>query len=466
MNTKNWMRSLGWMAGLNAAYVVLLVLFAANRGLLDGMMRLVIPLLLLASAALAYSCRFGGDPVVTMAAVLLLETGQMTQVLIHQGTPSLSTLLLFASPVIGALGICLISYMKEMDFSDNRRAVTVLGAAAGGVLLITLVLLAFGRNINGTRAWLRLGGLSLQLTEVFKPLYVVFHAVLWSSSFRHRQRFLISAAMTFVSAVFLLAINELGTLLVILCMWIILTFIYSEKLLDTAVTLGGTVTTILLGYGTMGLIYARVKKQISMGEEPGGLTKKIFQIYDKLRQRVMIFTNLDQYMTEYGDNASRQPFKAREMIMKGGLFGTTSSTTIPVEESDYAYVGLILRCGILFAVIVLVLFFMIFYRSVLRSVRRDNRFESVVLTGASLGLILPTFINVMGTTNFSFMTGIAIPFISHGGTNMMLSVFNVMLLIWGLCGSRPELMASVRRSVKKPSSPSRSPRPDKIPFTR
>lgn len=463
MNKK--IRDIAWILGMNVVFIVLLVLFAANRELADPLMSIVIPMLIVTSGALVYTIHFEGDLVIAMSAILLLEIGQMTQVLINEGVSSMPTILLFVSPVFGAVCVAVISYLGKKDLGDEKKAQKALIIVVGGVVLITLILLTIGRNINGTKAWLVLGPLSLQLTELFKPLYVLFHAVLWKSSLSHKKRFIFSTAMTLGSAGLLLIINELGTLLVILLMWIILTFIYSEKLLDTAIVLGGTLLTVLGGYGVLGLVYSRVKSKILLGEKPAGLSKKLYQIFDKLHQRVMIFTDLDQYMIEYKDEASRQPVKAREMIMNGGLFGSTRRTTIPIENSDYAYVGLILRCGIVFAIVVLVLFFIILYRSLLKSVRMDNRFESVMFTGAALGLILPTFINVMGTTNFSFMTGIAVPFISHGGTNMLLSVFNVMLLIWGTAGIRPNitLPAPAKASSEQKAD---TPEQEEIPFTR
>ena len=99
----------------------------------------------------------------------------------------------------------------------------------------------------------------------------------------------------------------------------------------------------------------------------------------------------------------------------------------------------------------------------------ENRYESVLFAGAALGLILPTFINVMGTTNFSFMTGIAVPFISHGGTNMLLSVFNIMLLIWGTAGRRPDIpfLAAAKTSAgDTENTPEQAPEREEIPFTR
>ena len=117
----------------------------------------------------------------------------------------------------------------------------------------------------------------------------------------------------------------------------------------------------------------------------------------------------------------------------------------------------------MFAILVLVLFFFIFYRSMLRSVINCDNFESIIITGAALSLILPTFINVMGTTNLSFMTGIAIPFISYGGTNMLVSIFCVMLVIWGTCQEHSEL---TRRWINKRKPSDRLSRIKVAPFTR
>lgn len=464
---KKNIRDIAWILGMNVAFVVLLVLFAANRDLADPMMSIVVPMLLVTSGALLYTLYFGGDLVVAMSAVLLLETGQMTQVLINEGVSSMPTILLFVSPVFGAVCVALVAYLGKSAFDDEKKTVKTLGIIAGGIVLVALMLLTVGRNINGTRAWLVIGPLSLQLTEFFKPLYVLFHAVLWHSCLDHKKRFVFSCALTLGSAGLLLLINELGTLMVILLMWIILTFLYSDRLQDTAIVLGGTLLTVFGGYGVLALVYARVSSRIRLGEKPSGISRKLYQIFFKLHERVLIFTDLDKYMDTYKDEASRQPVKAREMIMKGGLFGTTRRTTIPIEESDYAYVGMILRCGIIFAIVVLVLFFVIFCRSLLKSVRMENRFESVMISGAALGLILPTFINVMGTTNFSFMTGIAVPFISHGGTNMLLSVFNVMLLIWGMAARRPDLPLPVpARAGADRTPPEKVSAQEEIPFTR
>ena len=450
---------------LNAVFVVLLVLFAMNRNLTNEMLAIFFPMLIVTSGALLYTGYYDGDMLTAMSAALLLEIGQMTQVLIfgEGGLPLKSKVLLLAAPLVGAIGVWLISWLETKDFGNAAVGQTYLLISTGMLAFVLLVLLVFGKEKNGTKAWIEAGGFSIQPTEFLKPLYVLFHAVLWSSCGNRQKSFLLSAGLTVMVAMLLLVINELGTLLVILLLWIILHFIFSDKPVYSVTALLGTVTTILSGYGVLSLIHSKAVRLSEMGEGINVALFRLNTIYRKLHDRIIIVFDEEQLFSnaDYRNGDGYQFYKAREMILKGGLFGSMSSTHVPVEDSDYAFVGLILRCGVVFAIVVLVLFFVIFYRTVMKSVHIDNPFKSVMMTGASLSLILPTFINVMGTTNFSFMTGICIPFLSNGGTSMLLTTFYIMLLLWGTCDRRPDLNGRFVRNHAKPKI-----QPEDVPFTR
>lgn len=470
---KNNIRKIGSIIILNISFVALLVLFSLNRGFFDEMMSLVMPLLLVTTSALLYTFKFKGDMIVTMSACLLLETGFMTQILIlGEDFPKLlpnflsqSKILLIATPVIGAIGVLVVSWLMTRDYSNTRRCITIMIITAVLTAAIMVVLISLGTEKNDTSAWIEVGTRSVQPTELLKLLFVFFHAVLWNSPLNKRREFFISCVLTVCLALMLFAINELGTLLVILLLWIIMTFIFSGKPIQALIQLIGTVIALLSGYGILFFIHNRVVEMNETGEKSGSVLSNLNEIYNKLHNRVMIVFNEEAMFSdvEYRNKQGYQFYKARELILKGGLFGTSSSTKVPVGASDYAYVGLILRCGIVFAILVLVLFFFIFYRSMLRSVINSDNFESIIITGAALSLILPTFINVMGTTNLSFMTGIAIPFISYGGTNMLVSIFCVMLVIWGTC---QEHSALTRRWINKRKPSDRLSRIKVTPFTR
>ena len=115
MNKK--IRDAAWLIGMNVVFIVLLVLFAANRQLADPMMSIVIPMLIVTSGALIYAVCFEGDLIIAMSAVLLLETGQMTQVLINEGVSSMPKILLFISPLFGAVCVSVIAWLSKKDLS-------------------------------------------------------------------------------------------------------------------------------------------------------------------------------------------------------------------------------------------------------------------------------------------------------------------------------------------------------------
>ena len=147
-----------------------------------------------------------------------------------------------------------------------------------------------------------------------------------------------------------------------------------------------------------------------------------------------MFTDYSQYCVKYGTDASTQPLAAHKMIIQGGLLGSTSNNIyIGEEHTDFAYVSLLYRCGIVFGIVVLFLFLIILFRGIVLSCNTDEKFMAIIYAGAALNIAVPTFINILGTTNMSVLAGVAIPFISHGGTNMAVSFFCIMLLLDGSC---------------------------------
>ena len=77
MNKKS--RDAAWLIGMNVVFIVLLVMFAANRQLADPMMSIVIPMLIVTSGALIYAVCFEGDLIIAMSAVLLLEESALLE---------------------------------------------------------------------------------------------------------------------------------------------------------------------------------------------------------------------------------------------------------------------------------------------------------------------------------------------------------------------------------------------------
>ena len=398
------------------------------------MRNIVFPLFAVSSAAIVYVLQHEGDILLSFAFSFLLETGYTLQVLIEKNKADASkwNAILLSSIVFGFIGVLIVKKYGKKNFYKAKRAylwlfiLTIIVAIIFGLLLTPL-----GFTRNSTTAWYKIGTLEIQATELFKPLYVLFHATLWRSGLPNNKRYIISTGVTLLYAFFLFYISELGTLMAIMMLWLILTFIFMERQLYFFVSTGGTAA-----FGI--IIYYITKWGYAIDESKWGDTIENYsvlgKIYIKLDQRILMFTDYSQYCVKYGTDASTQPLAAHKMIIQGGLLGSTSNNIyIGEEHTDFAYVSLLYRCGIVFGIVVLFLFLIILFRGIVLSCNTDEKFMAIIYAGAALNIAVPTFINILGTTNMSVLAGVAIPFISHGGTNMAVSFFCIMLLLDGSC---------------------------------
>lgn len=274
--------------------------------------------------------------------------------------------------------------------------------------------------------WLSIGGFSIQLTEFLKPVFVLFHAVLIYLDVD--KKLLYSSIMLIINAVFLLLLSELGTLLVLMLIWITFTLFFMK------VRISKKALVMLSCIAILGIVFAVI---VMLCIKSGKKVPTFAEIaFTKIYKRFTIFNNLDSISQE---DIGYQASQARKAIINGGLWGSTEKIPIPVEESDYVFVSLINRMGIVFAMLVFVLFIIMTIKVITLALNfESNKFIQTFFIGSVLQIVYPMIVNVLGTTNFLLMTGIAIPFFSHGGTNLLISMFNSMIIIFYLCRKEPQ----------------------------
>lgn len=90
--------------------------------------------------------------------------------------------------------------------------------------------------------------------------------------------------------------------------------------------------------------------------------------------------------------------KAKESIVLGGWFGTSSVTELPVKTSDLVYPALIQRCGMIFALLVFIVFIMMWLEGVRLFVRKQDRYHRAVGAGFVFMLFDQTLIIIAGST--------------------------------------------------------------------
>ena len=271
--------------------------------------------------------------------------------------------------------------------------------------LVSLALLAvnyfFGRELNGARNWLILGGLSLQPSELVKVCYVYVGAATLDRLYRRRNLFsFIAFSALCVGALALL--GDFGTALVFFVTFLVISFMRSGSI--------ATVFLALAGAGMAGMLAISVKPHIA--------------------QRFAAFGHVweDPFNTGY------QQTRAMSAAAAGGLFGKGAGTgwlkDIVAADTDMVFaliceeLGLIIGLCMVLAVLTLAFF-------TVRSVRKGRSAYYAIAACAAMSMLLTQVaLNVFGSLDLLPFTGVTFPFVSRGGSSLI-SCWMLMAFIKG-----------------------------------
>jgi len=291
----------------------------------------------------------------------------------------------------------------------QRWAPWLMGAS---IILLALLFTPLHYSALGATRWLRLGPITIQPAEVLK-LSLIIYLASWFERRGDDLRSFWDGVMPFMVMVALASIvvavfqKDMGTTVVILASAIGMYFAAGLSLRHFAI-----VGLIALSFGA--LMIAAFPHRMS---------------------RVTTFMHLDcsQSAAALGDNY--HACQALIAIGSGGLSGVGLGHSVQVygylpeaaTDSIFAIIGE--EFGLLGALVVIALFGFVVYRGL--QVARDapDTFSRLVATGISLWLLLQAAINIGAMISLVPLTGIPLPFISYGGSSMVISLLGVGILL-------------------------------------
>ena len=151
-------------------------------------------------------------------------------------------------------------------------------------------------------------------------------------------------------------------------------------------------------------------------------------------QKARILTFLDPGRDPRG--AGYQIIQSKIAIGSGGVWGKgflggsqSRLDFLPERHTDFVFSVLGEEFGLWGSLIVLGLFGFVFYRAIRIATRCRSRFASHLAFGAAVILMFQFFINIGMTLGFMPVTGLALPFVSYGGTSLVLSWTLVGLIV-------------------------------------
>lgn len=294
-----------------------------------------------------------------------------------------------------------------------RRTAIILLLVSLGMMVIALF---FGVEVKGSRRWVNFGSLSIQPSEFMKPAFVVVCAWLFSEHVRQPEipGNLFAILLFGVVGALLVAQPDLG-----------------QTILTTAVW-GG-----MFFMAGMPWLWIIVLGGLAVGGLAGAYT-----LLPHVAGRI------DRFMTGEGDTF--QVDTAREAIIRGDWFGQGPGEgivkrIIPDSHTDFIFSVAAEEFGIVFCMIIVLIFAFLIMRGLSFAFRERNDFVRFAVAGLVLQLGIQSIINIGVNLELMPAKGMTLPLISYGGSSMV-AVCITAGFILALTRHRPEKRA-VERSL-------------------
>lgn len=304
--------------------------------------------------------------------------------------------------LFAAAGIVAAVAMAIFDYHYWKRLAVF---AMGGAIVLLVMVLFIGEERQG--AVRTLFGSSGQPSELAKLVLVIYLAV-WLVSKRDQLHKL-----------------SFGLLPLIAILGLVGGFIYLQPDYSAALTV------ILIG-GLMFFLAGGELKQIAIlltGSILAGLL--VVQATKTGNARVASYlAGLQNPL-----NASLHVRRALESFANGGWFGlgigngVTKVTGLPVPHTDSIFAVIGEELGVFGAVLVLALFTIILWRGIAIARRAPDEFGALLAAGLTYWLAFEAYINMAVMLNLVPFAGNALPFISAGGSNMVISMTAIGILL-------------------------------------
>ena len=414
-----------------------LALFLWTKESLDNYVAIVLPMTVMSIFFILIADIMKTSQSFIFANVILMNIGGAMQMLVGKESSSSFVMLQLATFVMAVAGVWLLIFIQH---KVSVKTQLIMGIVA--IVMLYLILFIFGSTINGTKAWIRFGNsegaLGIQLTELIKILSVYVLSIIFSNTkFSDLQTILFGGICIIVNVISLLCIREMGTLVMLVVVFIVYSFLYVKKLKFSVIITG---TIGLLGGISLGV--AAVFSKLYDGGLINVLTRLGADIWKKVYGRLQLLISLE---TVDPVTDGYQPMAAKNAITLGGWFGSQYNMKIPVEESDYIFASLLCNMGFVMGIIVLILFLSILFMGTRMIFEQKKDSEQVLAIGFLYMMVLQSLLTIFGSSNFFLLIGLPVAWLSAGGTNQLM-VFLMMLYI-AYAGRGIEIIGNKRRKI-------------------
>jgi rod shape determining protein RodA len=268
------------------------------------------------------------------------------------------------------------------------------------VMLVTVEVV--GITTAGSTRWMNIGPLRFQPSEPAKILVILVLARFYTTNAHRVKRlpvFVFSMFQILPIAALIFIEPDLGTTLVILAIWLGVTFAAGADWLHL-------LTLFILAVPIVIVVW-------NLGEITGGKVQ-VFQPYQKTRFELF----LDPYKDKEGEGYNL--IQSRNSVESGGLTGQGYNTGnyLKIRHADFIFSVIAEEWGFIGSLLVMSVLALIIFRVIyVGSIAADD-YGRLICAGVATMIFFQTFVNIGMNLAMMPVTGITLPLISHGSSSL------------------------------------------------
>ena len=304
------------------------------------------------------------------------------------------------------VGLVMMLITSRIDYRIyGRKPLPFVFLVLGFVLLVGVLL--FGAEINYTKRWFIIGGVSMQPAEIAKLCLILFMAASLSQN-KNIKSFWFGTLPYLV-----LAAGYAG-------------LVFLQPNFSTTVTIMMIAVSMLIAAGV------RIWHLGLMGlAGAGAAAALLFKADDYRMERIETF--LDPFADPSG--SGYQVIQSLYSLGAGGIFGLGLGQSrqkflyLPYGESDFVFAILGEELGYIGAMVIIVLFAILCWRGLRIAMMVPDAFGSLLATGIVCIIAIQTIINIAVVSGAIPATGLPLPFISAGGSSLAIFMTSIGILL-------------------------------------
>ena len=311
----------------------------------------------------------------------------------HQG-------LFFIIGLIAMFVVSKIDYKLYLKYSNKIFLLSL-------ILLVLVLIPGIGQVRNGSRSWFGIGSFGFQPSEIAKIALIIFVSKYLANN-EKEVKTITKGVFPILLIIFLffgliMLEPDFGTGMVIVATLFVMLFASNIKL---------SFFGYLIVLGIVGIVGLIIMAPYRMA-------------------RIVSFIN--PWVDPLGSGF--QIIQSLYAISPSGLFGRGLGNSIqkhfylPEPQTDFIFAIISEELGILGIIILSILFLVLFSSSLKISFNSNNLFAKYLSFGLIIGIMLQTILNICVVIGLVPVTGVTLPFISYGGSSLLVSMISVGIIL-------------------------------------